>query len=79
MNSRIGTLVHFYFFTFKRSYTHFLNKGILGKELANLICETHDCEYVTLPENLGLHKKDGSLDIPMTYENWAIANPKNKI
>lgn len=78
MKDRIGQLVGFYHSKLKQSYSKFLGKGVLGKELKDLLSESHD----VAPENLiafdllGVRKRDGSADIPMTYEQWREKNPK---
>jgi hypothetical protein len=115
LKSSIGSLVQFYSKQ-KKSYSFFLNKGVFGTNLANLLGETHviapenkcccsgsfdccdcggnncGCDYCfscnaceeclsgenNLSEKLGIQKKDGSLDIPVTYEQWLESERVNK-
>ena len=72
LKSEIGSLVRFYSKQ-KKSYFSFLDKGVFGKNLANLLGETHTIGKNNLSENLGIQKKDGSgPDIPIRYEDWIL-------
>lgn len=72
MKSDIGQLVRFYLKSFGRSYEAYLGKGVMGKRLETLLKETHHVSPENLIDNnqLGIHNKDGSLNIPQTYEEW---------
>jgi hypothetical protein len=71
IKSEIGHLVRFYSKTFRRSYCNFLGKGAMGKRLEFLIKETHYVSQEDLINNkLGTYNKDGSINIPETYEEW---------
>lgn len=72
IKSEIGSPVQFYSIR-KLSFDKFLNKGVFGTKLANLLNETHSIASENLNKNLGIQKKDGSgPDIPMKYEDWII-------
>jgi hypothetical protein len=72
IKSEIGSLVRFYSVKLRQPYHKFLNKGVFGTNLANLLSETHPIDKNNLSEKLGIQKKDGSLDIPESYENWIL-------
>lgn len=79
--SEIGLIVSFYFKTFKRSYSNFLGKGVMGKRLAQLLSETDEINPDNLIsfENLGVRNKDGSPNIPETYEEWRRKDDEKSI
>lgn len=49
IKSRIGEIIYFYSKTFHRSYENFLNKGVLGKELADLVKKEYPIKDQTNP------------------------------
>lgn len=75
IKSEIGSLVRFYSIR-KMPVAKFLNKGVFGTKLASLLKETHIVAPENLSENLGIQKKDGTLDVPMRYEDWILLQNK---
>lgn len=78
MNDEIGQIISFYSKVLKAPYERMLGKGVMGKRLLCLLSETDIVapENLIQSENLGVRKKDGTADIPMTFEEWATLNPK---
>lgn len=71
IQSRIGWLVWFFWKKQGVSYNQKLGKGAFGKELQALLAEESPIapENLIPIENLGIHKMDGSLNIPKRYED----------
>lgn len=79
LKSEIGSLVRFYKIRKITPVQSMYGKGVFGKTLFNLINQTHEIAPENLNENLGIQKKDGSLDIPESYENWLLTQEINHL
>lgn len=69
IKSRLGELVHFYWFTFHRSWQNFVGKGVMGRELLKEISGTDLINPEHQPKQLGVLTRDGIPDIPPRYED----------
>ena len=76
LKDEIGTIVRFYNLRLKSSYEKFLNKGVLGKKLNDLLNAPPiliDKEFLNY--NCGTFV-NGIEDRPEIFEDWAARNPK---